>query len=141
MSNIAHTPSIMTKPAWRRYMTRYLIGMAAYGALLVPMMLAAFSHRLPGKPWVYVVTGAPALGVAAVVWSMLWYLEEEDDEYQRLLNTRAFIAAAGLVLVLTTGWGLMQWFAGLPKVSLFYVFPLFLACQGFTTSWVRWRAR
>ena len=133
--------SITAQPSWRRYIIRYMIGMAIYGALLVPMMLAAFAHRLPGKPWAYVVTAAPAVGTAAVVWSMLRYLEEETDEYQRVLNTRAFVAAAGVVMVVTTGWGLMQWFADLPKVSLFCVFPLFLACQGFTTTWVRWRAR
>ena len=135
------TPSITTQPSWRRYIVRYCLGMAVYVALLAPVVLAAYHHVLPGRPWIYLATASPAVGVAAVVWSMLRYLEEEADEYQRLLNVRAFIAAAGLVLVVTTGWGLMQWFADLPKVSLFYVFPLFLACQGFTTAWVRWRSR
>jgi hypothetical protein len=137
----ANTPSVVTQPAWRRYIVRYLIGMAVYLALLAPVGLGAYRHVLPGKPWIYLAAASPAVGVAVVVWSMLRYLEEEADEYQRLLNVRAFIAAAGVMLVVTTGWGLMQWFADLPKVSLFNVFPMFLACQAITSAWVRWRSR
>jgi len=142
-ASTSSTPAsgVTGQPAWRRYIGRYMIGMGIWGALFFPMIWAAYSHRLPGAPWIYIVTAAPAFGVAIVVWSMLRYLGEETDEYQRLLNTRAFVVATGMVLVLTTGWGLMQWFAGLPKVSLFNVFLMFLACQGVATGWVRWRAR
>ena len=133
--------AVFRQPAWRRYIVRYSLGMGGFIGLLLPMALLAWSHRLPPAPWRYAITAAPALPVGVVVWSMLRYLEEETDEYQRLLNVRGFVAATGMVLVLTTGWGLMQWFAELPKVSMFNVFLLFLACQSVATAWVRWRAR
>jgi hypothetical protein len=133
--------SVFRQPAWRRYIARYLVGMGIWGALLVVTALADRFHHMPGKPWVYPLTAAPAVGVGVVVWSMLRYLEEEADEYQRLLNVRAFVAASGLFLVIATAWGLMQVFAGVPQASYFNVFPMFLACQGLATAWVRWRAR
>jgi len=141
MSAEAFPRAFHDQPAWRRYIIRDSLGMAGFGALFFPLPLLSWRDRLPPAPWKYVIAAAPALPVAVVVWSMLRYLEEETDEYQRLLNTRAFIAAIGMTLVITTGWGLMQWFADVAKVSLFEVFPLFLACQALATAWVRWRAR
>lgn len=134
-------PDLFRQPAWRRYAARYLVGVAVWGVLLVPVALAARYHHLPGKPWVYGLTAAPALGIGIVVWSMLRYLEEEADEYQRVLNVRAFVAASGLFLVIATAWGQMQSFAGMSQDWLLQVFPLFLFCHGLATVWVRWRAR
>ena len=80
---------------------------------------------------------APALPVAAVVAIVLRYLQEEEDEYQRMLNIRAYVAATGLTLTVCTGWGFLQDFAGLPQISLHHVFVIFCVCQGLTTGWTR----
>jgi hypothetical protein len=84
---------------------------------------------------------APAIPVAAVVLIVLRYIQEEEDEYQRMLNIRAYIAATGLMLTVVTGWGYLQDFAGLPRISLSHVFVLFCVCQGLTTGWTRLRSR
>ncbi|MGZ6040497.1 MAG: hypothetical protein ACXWKR_17645 [Phenylobacterium sp.] len=141
MSETARLPSILNKPAWRRYIIRFTIAMSAYAVVLSAMVYALNNGVAPPKPWLYLVAVAPAIPVAAVILIVLRYLQEEDDEYQRMLNMRAFVGATGMTLAICTGWGLMQWFAGLPKVSLFYVFPMFYACQAFSTAWTRWRAR
>jgi hypothetical protein len=137
----SHTPSITSKPSWRRYMVRFLSAMGAYIAVLLPVDYGARHGLLPGKPWLYLVALAPAIPVAAVVLVMLRYLQEEEDEYQRMLSVRAYIAATGLTLTVCTGWGFLQDFAGLPTISLHHVFVLFCVCQGVTTGWTRLRGR
>jgi hypothetical protein len=137
----SHTRSIMSKPSWRRYMLRFGLAMAAYVAILAPVDYVAHHGLLPGKPWLYLVAIAPAIPVAAVVLIVLRYIQEEEDEYQRMLNIRAYIAATGLMLTVVTGWGYLQDFAGLPRISLSHVFVLFCVCQGLTTGWTRLRSR
>ena len=141
MTHAAAPRSIMTKPSWRRYMLRFGAAMGAYLAVLVPVDYGAHHGLLPGKPWLYLVAVAPAIPVAAVVLIVLRYLQDEEDEYQRMLNIRAYVAATGLTLTLCTGWGFLQDFAGLPQISLTHVFMLFCVCQGLTTGWTRLRAR
>lgn len=141
MSNIARPPSIMTKPAWRRYMIRFTAAMAAYVAVLVAVDYAIRGGMAPPKPWLYLVAVAPAIPVAAVIVIVLRYLLEEEDEYQRMLSIRAYVAATGLTLTVCTAWGFLQDFADLPKISLTQVFVLFCVCQGLTTGWTRIRNR
>jgi hypothetical protein len=133
-------PSFMAKPTWQRYVVRVLMGTAAYIAVLVPVDYGARHGLLPGKPWLYAVALAPALPMAIVVWIMARYVLEEEDEYQRMLNTRAYVAATGLTLALCTGWGFLQKFAGLSQIPLMHVFTLFCVSQGVTTLWVRLRS-
>ena len=103
--------------------------------------IAARRGLLPAGGVGDVVAALPALAVAGVIWSILRYLSEEEDEYRRLLMAKAFIAATGLTLVITTAWGFVQNFAGAPMVSLMYVFVLFIACQAVAGTIVQWRAR
>jgi hypothetical protein len=141
MSQATAARSIASKPSWRRYMLRFGAAMAAYVAVLAPVDYAAHRGLLPAAPWLYLVALAPAIPVGAVVWVVLRYLQEEEDEYQRMLNVRAYVAATGLTLTICTGWGFLQDFAGLPQISLTHVFMLFCVCQGLTTGWTRWRQR
>ena len=127
--------------ARRRYHIGLGVSLAVYVALLVPVDIAARRGLLPAGGVGDVVAALPALAVAGVIWSILRYLSEEEDEYRRLLMAKAFIAATGLTLVITTAWGFVQNFAGAPMVSLMYVFVLFIACQAVAGTIVQWRAR
>jgi len=122
-------------------MLRFGAAMAAYVAVVLPVDYLAHRGLMPAKPWLYLVAVTPAIPVAAVVLIVLRYLQEEEDEYQRMLNIRAYVAATGLTLTICTGWGFLQDFAGLPTISLTYVFMLFCVCQGLTTGWTRLRNR
>jgi len=141
MTQTTHARSILTKPAWRRYMLRFTAAMATYVAVLVGVDYAIRQGFAPAKPWLYLVAVAPAVPVAAVIVIVLRYLLEEEDEYQRMLSIQAYVAATGLTLTICTGWGFLQDFAGLPQISLTHVFMLFCVCQGLTTGWVRMRNR
>lgn len=140
MTSAARPRSMISRAAWRRYMTRFSIAMALYVVTLAPVVYLTSHGMMPAKPWLYLVALAPAVPVSAVVVIVLRYLVEEDDEYQRMLAIRSYVAATGLLLTITTGWGFLQVFADLPKIALYHVFVLFCACQGITTGWVKWRA-
>jgi hypothetical protein len=137
----ADAPSLMGKPSWRRYMTRFFSAIVAYLAVLLPVGYAAHHGLLPGRPWLYPIVLAPAIPVGFVILAMLRYLDDEEDEYQRVLNVRAFVAATGLTLTVCTAWGLLQSLAGLPQVSLMHVFTVFCLCQGVANVWIRLRSR
>lgn len=141
MSQTTHSRSIMRKPSWRRYMLRFTLAMATYVVVLLAVDYAIRAGLAPAKPWLYLLAIAPAVPVAAVVVIVLRYLLEEEDEYQRMLSIRAYVLATGLTLTVTTGWGFLQDFAGLPQISLTHVFMLFCVCQGVTTAWTRLRSR
>ena len=112
MTHATASRSIMTKPSWRRYMLRFGAAMAAYVAVLMPVDYLAHRGMMPAKPWRYLVALAPAIPVGLVVLIVLRYLQEEEDEYQRMLNIRAYVAATGLTLTVCTAWGFPQDFAG-----------------------------
>ena len=141
MSDTARPRSIVTRPSWRRYMLRFTAAMAAYVAVLLVVDGAIRNGLAPAKPWLYLVALAPAVPVAAVVVIVLRYLMEEEDEYQRMLSIKAYVAATGLTLTVCTGWGFLQDFADLPKISLTHVFMLFCVCQALATAWTRLRNR
>ncbi|MBS0332378.1 MAG: hypothetical protein JSS35_06390 [Proteobacteria bacterium] len=141
MSQPQRAPSIMTKPSWRRYMARFGVAMGSYVAVLLAVDALVRRGLAPGKPWLYLVAVAPAVPVAAVILVVLRYLQEEEDEYQRMLSIRAYVAATGLTLTVTTAWGFLQDFAGLPRISLTHVFVIFCVCQGLATGWTRLRNR
>jgi hypothetical protein len=136
---MSHSPSILTKPSWRRYMIRFSIAMGTYVAVLLAVDEMFRRGLAPAKPWLYLVALAPAVPVAAVILVVLRYLQEEEDEFQRMLSIRAYVAATGLTLTVTTAWGFLQDFAGLPRISLTHVFVIFCICQGITTGWTRIR--
>jgi hypothetical protein len=139
--SLPQASSSFARPSWQRYVLRVFLATLAYVAVLTPVSYAARHGLLPAKPWLYAVALAPALPMAVVVLIMLRYAQEDEDEYLRMLNVRAYGAATGMTLILCTGWGLLQTFAGLPQVSLMHVFTVFCICQGVATLWVRLRAR
>ncbi len=128
------------KPALRRYRARNGIALAAYMAILLPAAWARHSHVLPPGPWGWVIPGLAAVPLLIVIWSNLAYLEEEEDEYLRMLRVRTWVVATGLTLAVTTVWGLVQAFHATGPVELWWVIVLHSFFQGPANIWVRWRA-
>ena len=133
--------SLINKRSWRRYMLRMAAALVVFIALSVVMDRAFHQGFAPEKPWLYLIAVIQAAPVAAMVFAGLRYVEDEEDEYQRMLATRAYIAAMGLTLTVTTVLGFLQDYAVLPRISMGEVFLIFVISQGLTTGWVKWRAR
>ncbi len=141
MSDVTRPRSFTTRPSWRRYMLRFTAAMSTYVAVLLAVDYTVRHGLAPAKPWLYLLALAPAIPVAVVIVIVLRYLMEEEDEYQRMLAIKSYVAATGLTLTVCTGWGFLQEFADLPKIALTHVFVLFCVCQGIATGWTKWRAR
>ncbi|QKG70801.1 hypothetical protein [Erythrobacter mangrovi] len=70
----------------------------------------------------------PGLVIVGWIWNMGRYLLEMEDEYLRMLETRKALIATGLTLAICGGWGLVELFAQVPRLPMFFVFPIW--CLG-----------
>jgi hypothetical protein len=128
-------------PANRRYLLRMFSFSVAYVLILFAVNWANQRGQLPEGPARYLLAAIPSLPVAGVIWSMMRFAEEEEDEYQRFLHNRALLAALGLTMGACVLWGLMQRYAGAAPVNLMDVFALFWVLQLLSSIWVQLRAR
>lgn len=116
-----------SNPAQRRYIGRMI-------PLSIAYMLAVFgaSSVIPdgaaATPLTVVIALVPAMAVLGFIWAMGRYLTELADEYVRMLEIRKMLVATGLTLALASGWGILELFTTVPRVQLFYVFPVW--CLG-----------
>ena len=70
----------------------------------------------------------PGIAIVAMIWAIGRLLVELDDEYLRLLEIRKFVVATGVMLALSSVWGLLELLANAPRVPVFYAFPVW--CLG-----------
>lgn len=111
----------MTTPnrsSWRQFtvgMALYAVTVFLVGWLLEPRELdPAIAALLAIVP------------VAFGVWAMLGWLRvvRSFDELQRRVIAEAGLLALGITSVVTFTYGFLEAYVGLPKMSMFFVFPL-----------------
>jgi len=113
--------------AYRRYLRRFL---PATGLYVLAIALA--SWLIPDDAHASVLTVGiallPGLAIVGMIWAMARLLIELDDEYLRMLEVRKALVATGLVLALASVWGLLELFTDVPRLPIFWIFPLW--CGG-----------
>ena len=116
-----------TNPAQRRYVGRMVPISIAY---IATVMLASWiiPDNAAATPLTVAVALVPALATLGFIWAMARYIAELADEYVRMLEIRKMLVATGLTLALASGWGILELFTDVPRVPLFYVFPVW--CLG-----------
>jgi len=83
--------------AGKRYLRRLLIAWSLYVLLLI--LCLELVKKVPMHGWVlYAVAVIPALPVLAVLAVMGLYVQEETDEYLRMLAMRSLMIASGALL-------------------------------------------
>lgn len=114
-------------PAQRRYVGRMVPISIAY---IATVMLASWiiPDDAAATPLTVAVALVPALATSGFIWAMARYIAELTDEYVRMLEIRKMLVATGLTLALASGWGILELFTDVPRVPLFYVFPVW--CLG-----------
>jgi hypothetical protein len=127
--------------AARSYMMRFWPSM-----LLYCVAVAAISGWFGWQPSFsgalgLAIAGLPALPIGAVIWAMGRYLDEEQDEFQRMKQVRSMMLAFGLTLFVCTAWGFISQYAEVWALPLYLVFPLFCGLWGFASAYVVWRYR
>ena len=69
------------------------------------------------------------------------YLKEETDEFQRSIFQQSLLWSIGLVLAVTSIWGLLEMIASVPHLPIFYVFPAFCVFFGICSPLLKRRYR
>lgn len=115
-----------SSPAGRRYSLRIAVAFGIYGAVFFVMRPFEMTHGAPAlRAGLAVVL---ALSTIGVVWAIIRYLLEEDDEYLRIRQAQAVLAATALTLSVYTLWGYLTVFRLAPPLPAHDIFPLFSAC-------------
>lgn len=114
-------------PAQRRYVRRMIPLSFAY---IAAVMLASWliPDDAAATPLTVAIALVPALATSGFIWAMASYVAELKDEYVRMLEIRKMLVATGFTLALASGWGILELFTNVPRVPLFYVFPVW--CLG-----------
>ena len=124
-----HTP----KQALRRYFKIFVPSMAAY-LLLVFLAAYLIKNEIVGGAPKYVLAFLPGLAALAFLYGWFRFIRE-TDELARRVQTEASMVGLAVILSLSLGWGILEMFIEtLPRLPLFYVFPLYFAAQGLA-SW------
>ncbi|RAK56832.1 hypothetical protein [Phenylobacterium deserti] len=127
-------------PANRRYQRRFWPAMIAYVALVVLISWVTPIENLPDGPK-HAAALLPVIPIGVVIWAMARLLEEQEDEYFRLLQARSMLLATGVILLGATAWGFLQEYTDLPPFPVIILFPCWCAAWSLTSAWVAWRAR
>jgi hypothetical protein len=133
--------SSKSSAAHRRYFLRLAAFLALYLALIVPIVWSHSQGLWPAGPIRYALAVLPALPVFGVIWSILRFVVEEEDEYLRFLHVQAVLIATGVTLCVCTAWGFLAAFAGVPAPQLMFVFVIFSAALFVGMGFISWRQR
>ena len=128
------------KPSARRYTLRMLGFMGLYMVVLLSVGWLYHNGRLPDAPWRWVIAALPAIPIFGAIWAIQRFVEEEDDEYLRLLMSRAHSLSTGLTVAACTVWGFLENYGGAPQVGMMWVFPIYAVSLPPAQAFTRWRA-
>lgn len=124
--------------AYRRYLRRFW---PASGLYVLAIALATW--LIPDDAQASALTVGiallPGLGIVAMIWALARLLVELDDEYLKLLEVRKWLAATGLVLVVASVWGILELFTDVPKLPIFWIFPMWCGGLVLGALW-NWKA-
>lgn len=111
---------------YQRYLQRMLVAAALY---LVAIFIAAktLHHAAPISPLAIALALLPGLAVLLMLYAIGRLLIELEDEYLRLLEVRKSLIATGVTLAVTSVWGLLEAFTAVPRLEVFWVFPIWCA--------------
>jgi glucose-6-phosphate-specific signal transduction histidine kinase len=118
------------KLAHKRYKTLMLSSGLAYAVSLIGITYFLKSGSEAITPFNVVLGLVPGLFVVGMLYSIWRYLKEMD-EAARFFMTRSLLLSSFLVLAIAGVWGLLEMlFDDLPKLPVFWVFPIFFLVFG-----------
>lgn len=115
--------------ASKRYQWQVVIAMLIYMAVVF-ICVKLLKHTPPG-PLRITLALLPALPVAWVMWSVIWYLKVAD-ELQRRVHLESMAIAAGVTAFVSLTYGLLEDLAGFPMASAWWGFVILDLVWGVT---------
>lgn len=114
-------------PAYRAYFRRMMISSLLYMAAVFAAA-SLLHHRAPVSLPTIVIALLPGLAVLFMIYAIGRLMIELDDEFLRMLVIRQALVATGITLAITSVWGMLETFTDLPRLEVFWVFPIW--CMG-----------
>lgn len=109
--------------AYRRYARRMAPITLVYLAAVALASWLVPDHAPPSAMTIALAL-LPGIAVFGWIWAMGRLLIELDDEYLRMLEVRKFLVATAIMLSGTSIWGMIELFTTVPRLPVFFVFPL-----------------
>ncbi len=120
----------MAKSLALRRHDRAIIGLSlAYAAALIGANLV-FKGAAPNGLLAYAVAVLPALPIIGMFAAIGRYLNEEQDEYVRMLAVRKTLIASAFALSIATAWGFLESFNVAGHVDSYYIAVLWFGGLG-----------
>ncbi|HET8984654.1 MAG TPA: hypothetical protein VFN03_02735 [Trueperaceae bacterium] len=122
-----------------RGMRQFVYGMVGYGAAVVLEGLFVEPQGL--SPWVAVAL--VLVPMAFAVWGMAGWLTavRTFDELRQKIFAEAGLISFGVTAVATFTYGFLENYLGLPRLSMFFVFPFMAFCYSLSLPFVFRRYR
>ncbi|MFY8091951.1 MAG: hypothetical protein ACOVN0_00585 [Niveispirillum sp.] len=108
----------------RRYAMELGAGLLFYGAVL-PLIIFALRNGWVGEDWKVPLLLLPMLPVFVIAWVILRQIRRLD-EFQRKTQLEVLAFSFAGTALLSLSYGFLE-IAGLPKLSMFYVWPVMSA--------------
>ncbi|WP_309629928.1 hypothetical protein [Brevundimonas sp.] len=119
----------------RKYVIRTMAFTIPYVAVNMAAIFGAFDEII-GKPAAWGLAAAVAAPVVGWIWSIL-ILMRDSDEFMRAVLAKRFIVSAGAAMAIASFWGFAESYANAPHLPNWLIFPLFWACFGIVTPFIR----
>ena len=124
-----HTP----KEALRRYFKIFIPSMMAY-MFFVFLAARLIKGEFVNGPLMFIVALLPVIAALGFLYGWFRFIQE-TDELARRVQTEAIMVGVAAILTLTLTWGILEMFiVTLPRLPVFWVFPIFMVTQGLA-SW------
>ncbi|MFC0008506.1 hypothetical protein [Devosia nitrariae] len=109
--------------ATRRYFTVLVPATIMFlgSSLAVKLLDEAGVLPLPG---LYAVAVIPIVAMLVPFWAH-WRYMSEIDEFLRSVQLKAMFAGLALVMSLASSWGYLEFYAGAPELSVFWLNPIY----------------
>ncbi|MDQ0464543.1 hypothetical protein QO010_002324 [Caulobacter ginsengisoli] len=127
-------------PAQKRYIRRFMLTMTAYMALILAATYSFDHFHITGVA-AYALAIAPGIPLLGVITVIGLYLAEEKDEFERTVLVESMLWGIGVTLAICSVWGLLEVYAGAPRLWVFLVGPIFCGAYGLATPLIRLRYR
>ncbi len=116
-------------PASKRYQRRVIVTMLVYLVVLFGAIFVV-KHTHPHGWLLYTISVVPALPILAMLGSMGVYLQEEKDEYLRLVTMRSLVVGTAVLLMVLVVSDFLRTISGAPALAPFSSWVTFFLAFG-----------
>ena len=137
--SLPRAPRPPTGPRRAVAFRNFIIGISLYAVIVVLEGVLVDADDL--SAWVGIALAVAPM--AAAVWAMVNWLEgvRTFDEFQQKIFTESGLIALGITAVASFTYGFLESYVGLPKLSMFVVFPFMALCYSISLPLVHRRYR